>query len=189
MSTWTRQVGFPVLHVERNYTGNTFTLSQERYLTVAPATQSSSLWWIPYNYASASESNFANTAPSAWLQGARTQTVEATNARSADWVVFNKQSTGYYRVKYDEQNYKLIADELVKGNLSRIHLTSRAQIIDDVFEFAKTNRLNYTIVFDIIQYLEHEVEYVPWVPSNNGINYIDRLFAGSQEYNAFAVRI
>lgn len=188
MRSWTRQVGFPVLYVTRDYTANQIELSQERYFTQQPGTQSPSLWWIPYNYASASNTDFLNTAASAWLPNVRSETITPANVRSTDWVVFNKQSTGYYRVKYDEQNYKLISEELVKGNHSRIHLSSRAQLIDDAFEFAKTSRLNYTIVFDIIKYLEHEVEYVPWASSNNGINYVDRLYGGSAKYNDFAVR-
>lgn len=187
MGSWTRQSGFPLVTVTRSYADGSFELSQERYFTVKPATQHSSLWWIPYNYATASSSDFSNTAATGWMQG-RTLRVSDASVANGDWLVVNKQQAGYYRVQYDTQNYQLIANELSKGDFKKIHLVSRAQIIDDVFNFARTERLNYTIVFDIIQYLEHDTEFVPWAAAFTGLSFVDRLYSGSSKYAEFVVR-
>lgn len=188
MGSWTRQSGFPLVTVTRNYADGSFDLSQERYFTVKPATQHSSLWWIPYNFATASSSNFSNTAASGWMQAtARTLRVGDASVASGDWLVLNKQQSGYYRVQYDTQNYQLIANELSKGDFKKIHLVSRAQIIDDVFDFARTERLNYTIVFDIIKYLERDTEFVPWAAAFNGLTFVDRMYSGSSKYEEFTV--
>lgn len=186
MGSWTRQSGFPLVTVIRNYADGSFELSQERYFTVKPATQHSSLWWIPYNFATASASDFSNTAAIGWMQ-ARTLRVGDASVASSDWLVLNKQQSGYYRVQYDTQNYQLIANELSKGDFQKIHLVSRAQIIDDVFDFARTERLNYTIVFDIIKYLERETEFVPWAAAFNGLTFVDRMYSGSSKYAEFTV--
>lgn len=47
MNTWTRQKGYPVLNVARN--GNTYTLTQERFLT-DPEAYNQTDETSPYNY-------------------------------------------------------------------------------------------------------------------------------------------
>lgn len=186
--SWTRQAGFPVVNVIRNYTSGDITLQQERYFTVKPTVQSTSLWWIPYNFASASSSVYSTFADR-WIQGQRSTVVSNAAIPSGDWLIINNEQTGFYRVQYDDQNYKLIANELTTGDMNKFKITTRSSIISDVFDFANTERLNYTVVFDIIKYLEHELEYVPWSSAFTGLNNVDRLFAGSSKYADFTVRV
>lgn len=184
-SSWSRQAGFPLVTVQRNYDDRSFVLSQERYFTVNQTTPSTSLWWIPVNYASASSYEFEFTNATSWFASA-TETVKDDTLQPTDWFLLNKRQTGYYRVKYDLQNYKLLAAQLQK-DFGVIHLASRSQLIDDAFDFARTERLGYDVVFDLIKYLEHEVEYVPWASSFRGLTHVDRLFAGSAGYDQFTV--
>lgn len=189
MKTWTQQKGFPIVTVTRNYLTGTFNLSQERYTAFNLSAADSSIWWIPINYAStATRNTFNETTPMNWFT-TKSLEINSINIQSNDWLILNKQQTGYYRVLYDNQNYNLIANELRQGDLTRIHLSSRAQIIDDALEFAKTDRLNYTIVFDILKYLERELEYVPWQAAVTGLTYIDRMMSGSDRYDVFLVSI
>lgn len=188
MLSWTRQAGFPVVNVVRDYTSGAITLEQERYFTVKPAVQSTSLWWIPYNFASASSSVYTTFADR-WIQGQRSTIVSNAAIPAEDWLIINNEQTGFYRVQYDNQNYKLIANELTTGNFSKFKITTRSSIISDVFDFAYTERLNYTVVFDIISYLEHELDNVPWATAFTGLNNVDRLFAGSSKYADFTVRV
>jgi aminopeptidase N len=51
---------------------------------------------------------------------------------SSQWVIFNIQLAGLYKIKYDEQNYKLIVDTLNSDDFDSIHVINRAQLIDDV---------------------------------------------------------
>lgn len=188
MLSWTRQAGFPVVNVNRNYTTGDITLQQERYFTVKPAVQSPALWWIPYNFASASSVVYTTFADR-WIQGQRSTVVTNAGIPSGEWLIINNEQTGFYRVQYDDQNYQLIANELSTGDMNKFKITTRSSIISDVFDFAYTERLNYTIVLDIIKYLEHEVEYVPWASAFTGLNNVDRLFAGSSKYADFSVRV
>lgn len=185
-SSWTRQAGFPIVTVNRFYEDRSFILNQERYFTVNQTTTSTSQWWIPYNYATASSHEFEFTNATSWFS-TLTERVTDPNILPTDWLLLNKRQTGYYRVKYDLQNYKLLAEQL-QNDLDVIHLTSRSQLIDDAFDFARTERLGYDVVFDLLKYLEHEVEYVPWASTIRGLTYVDRLLAGSVEYERFTVR-
>lgn len=184
-ASWTHQAGFPLVTVDRNYINGDIVLTQERYSNIASGSTSPSLWWIPYNFASASEPDFNSTTATAWISS-RSETINNPSTLNTDWFLVNKKQTGFYRVIYDLQNYKLLADQLQK-DFEVIHLTSRSQLIDDAFDFARTERLGYDVVFDLIKYLEHEVEYVPWASTFRGLELVDRLFAGSSSYHLLQV--
>lgn len=191
MSSWTQQKGYPFVTVTRNYNTGSITVRQERYQTYIPAQTDPTLWWIPYNFASASTNDFLNTTADRWLSNTdRSVTVSQSNDLDADdWIVFNKQETGYYRVLYDEANYKLITRELIDGNLTKIHLTSRSQLIDDAFNFARTGRLDYSVVFELANYLTNEREFVPWASAFRGLEFVHRMAAASVTYHHLQVEI
>lgn len=155
-------------------------MSQERYLSFENESTTQAQWWIPYNYATASNVDFNATAATAWLS-ARTEIIAIPSALPTDWLLINKRQTGYYRVKYDLRNYQLLSEQL-RSDPDRIHLTSRSQLIDDAFDLARTERLGYDVVFELIKYLEHEVEYVPWASTFRGLELVDRLYAGQASY-------
>lgn len=187
MSTWTRQKGFPVVRVERNYQTGTINIRQEKYLTVPPPTEDPALWWIPYNFATSNNPDFLNTRAEGWIPATREYTVSQTSTKTwsnEDWIVWNKQETGYYRVLYDDRNYNLIVNQL-NTDFSKIHLTSRAQLIDDSFDFARTGRLNYRTAFDIVAHLEGDTEYVPWGSALRGLTLVNRMLVSSSEYPQF----
>ncbi|XP_037049932.1 aminopeptidase N-like [Bradysia coprophila] len=184
MSSWTQQKGYPFLTITRNYDTGSISVRQDRYQSYIPAQMDRSLWWIPLNYASATSYDFTNTTAQRWLSNVdRSTTITQTNEWTADdWVIFNKRETGYFRVLYDAQNYKIITRELVEGDLSKIHLTSRSQLVDDALNFAKTGRLPYSVVFELIGYLEKEREFVPWASAFRGLEFVHRIMAGSASY-------
>lgn len=185
--SWTRQAGFPLVTVERNYENGDIILAQERYLSVNESSPSTSLWWIPINYASASVADFDSTNATSWFS-TPTYTLNDVTIRNSDWIVINKRQTGYYRVKYDLENYRLLSMQLLQND-TRIHLTTRSQLIDDAFDFARVERLHYDVVLDLMKYMENELEYLPWASAFNGLSLINRLYAGSAKFDKFAVSL
>lgn len=79
--------------------------------------------------------------------------------------------TGFYRVNYEEENWNALIDQLDK-NCSTIHVLNRAQIIDDLFNLAKVNLVDYNLVMRAIQYLKNEVDVVPWYTVKKGFEYL-----------------
>lgn len=188
-ASWSNQKGFPLLNVTRNYQNGSITLSQERYLTTPSTDIDPSTWWIPYNIATLQNSESNNTFATGWLpQNTRSIVIEPSAAQgwtNSDWVLFNKHQTGYYRVIYDERNYKLIASQLNAGSWESIDVLSRSALIDDLADFARTKRISYAIFFDLIKYLQRETEYAPWVSASRAINHLNKVLAGSVEYQKF----
>jgi aminopeptidase N len=90
-------------------------------------------------------------------------------------------------VNYDEDNWKALAEQLHK-NPNDIHVLNRAQLIDDAFNLARVEKLNYTFVLDLTEYLEKENDVVPWYSVKNGFSYlIDRMRRCPHSYKNFKV--
>lgn len=192
-SSWSNQKGFPVLYVKRNGNG-TVTISQERYFTEVPKNSTdSTTWWIPYNVASKQLPSLNQTAPTGWLaRNQRSKVVEQTTSvkwSPNDWVLLNQQQTGFYRVQYDAENYKLLTNELISGDLKKIHPISRSQIIDDLFDFTKTHRLPENLLLDLLKYLTKETEYAPWASANNAITFLSKVLDPLPVYSYFRTMI
>lgn len=160
-------------------------LNQQSQFVLKSDERTDASYWIPLNFATKKTPDFTNTAPTSWIPQGQPSAYVTTDAENSDWIVFNKQQTGYYRVNYDNKGWALIIHELVKGNHSLIHHTNRAQLIDDAFNLARANQLDYQIVLDLLRYLSKERDYLPWAAANVGINYLNTLIAGTDYYQDF----
>ncbi|XP_055315275.1 aminopeptidase N-like [Sitodiplosis mosellana] len=190
-SSWSNQTGYPLLIVNRDYEENNIKISQERYFNKYPYPEpSSSTWWIPYNFDTANNVAVKNTFPDDWLpQGVRSAVIEPAGNKKwtkNDWVLFNKQQTGFYRVLYDQRNYKMISHELNSGDVEKIHPLSRAQILDDLNEFVLSGRLPSYVYFHLVRYLRRETEYAPWAAAMKSLFKMRRILVeGSVAYKKY----
>lgn len=182
MDTWTLQMGFPMITVTRNYETGLLHFQQERFVRSTGSFVAKNLvertdveannleeeepkyrWWVPISLTDAVEGNFDdnNTQPRVWLSPERADATLATAFDADAWVVANIQSTGFFRVNYDERNWQLLAAQLRRDH-EVIHVLNRAQLISDAFALATVNVLPYTTAFNLIQYLDNEDHHVPW---------------------------
>lgn len=84
---------------------------------------------------------------------------------------------GYYRVNYDDGNWRAIAEYLNNpGEYWKIHDLNRAQIIDDAFYFLLLGKLKSDIFWQLVRYLSHEINFIPWYPMLKVIRYISSIF-------------
>lgn len=162
LKSWETQAGYPVISVTRNATR--MTLTQERFFYTNQS--SSNLWWVPINYATASNPHFTETKPDFWMEGEKSFSLTNTTApkswKNTDWIVVNIQESGYYRVNYDSNLWNLLIKQLNNTDYNQIHLLNRAQLIDDSLNLARAGKISYNIPFEIIEYLIKEYDYIPW---------------------------
>lgn len=104
------------------------------------------------------------------------------------WYLFNKGATGYYRVNYDESNWLALGKELENVVNTTIPHLSRAQLIDDSMDLARTGRLSYKTALSVLQGLINEREYVPWVSAFNGLNWLNRAIFATDPHDVLRVR-
>ncbi|XP_066252342.1 aminopeptidase N-like [Euwallacea similis] len=168
MQNWIELPGYPLLNVRLD--GQELIITQERFLLSGK--DLSSKWYVPISYVeSKSETKFQIALTSGWLVPALNE-LKLTMEYNNTWVLVNTFQTGYYRVNYESSLWKGLSDALAKSNFDGIIESNRAQIVDDSFNIAKINKLSYTEVFEIVDFLKNDVSYFPWVPAFNGFQYL-----------------
>ncbi|XP_054081469.1 aminopeptidase N-like isoform X1 [Zeugodacus cucurbitae] len=182
-SSWSRQSGYPLLTVKRNYNSNSFTVQQEAFFDNAGST-SSNTWYIPLNYAHKASPDHRNTTASHYLLNVKEIEIKDSALAADDWLLINKQSTGFYRVNYDEQNWKLLTEAL-RTQTYKFHPRNRAQLIFDAYKFSSTGRLSQDILLNLLRYLPNEDQYAPWSSAYAVFEEFDTYLNGDKDYKNF----
>ncbi|XP_075145643.1 aminopeptidase N-like [Haematobia irritans] len=181
MDSWTLQTGYPLVKVTRNYETGTIDITQHRYLenNTISEEEAKKCWWVPLSYTTANELDFQTTTPKQWLECnemGKVVPLHLKNVAAADeWIIFNIQLSGVYRVMYDNKNWNLLNATFNSDKFDSIHVMNRAHIIDDVISFAWSGYHDYGITFDILEYLTKEREYLPWKSALDGLSNVIRL--------------
>uniref|UniRef100_A0A182PTS8 Aminopeptidase n=1 Tax=Anopheles epiroticus TaxID=199890 RepID=A0A182PTS8_9DIPT len=187
--SWANNPGYPVVMVTVDRTARTFTASQKRFWmpNEVDTPPENKLFYIPLNYGSnvASPSNFDDTAPTFWLTP-QDPTTTVSLESGVEWVVVNKQQTGYYRVNYDAESWQKLIDVLNSDRFEdQLPIINRAQLVDDVANLARAGEVRYDVALSLMQYLERETEYIPWATAYNALLHIDRMYSSSAQHERF----
>jgi aminopeptidase N len=191
MDTWTLQVGYPIIKIERNYDTNSAELTQSRYLSdrVRSRAETDHCWWIPLTFTDSESSNFNVSHAQDWVSCSKDmskETKKIENLPDKDhWVIFNIQLAGLYKIRYDRKNYKLIVKTLNSDKYDTIHTINRAQLIDDAMDLAWTGEQDYGIALSMINYLKQEVEYIPWKAALDNLRVISRLLVRTPLFGVY----
>ena len=192
MDTWTLQMGFPVVNVQRSYDSKSqIRVQQERFLLYEDkeATLNESdkgikyKWWVPISYTSPG-GNFLNTAPKLWLKPDENEKIHTIDIPKDKALILNVQETGYYRVNYDQENWKMIKEAL-DSNHTSIHRTNRAQILNDAFRLAEIGVLNYSTALSLTNYLQKEEDFIPWHAALSSLDYLNTMLGRTGAYGDF----
>ena len=117
-----------------------------------------------------------------WLSNTEsTKTIPLVGSAQNRWVIFNVDQANFYRVAYDETNYKLIAADLLANHVN-VPLKNRAQLLDDSFNLALSKVVPYTSALELTLYLKNEIEYVPWRSVLTELDYIDIMLHQAPEF-------
>ncbi|XP_067015218.2 aminopeptidase N [Anabrus simplex] len=184
MDSWTRQEGFPVVTVTRDYNDGSMMLSQQRF-TLSNTTDKAAAerWYIPVSYTNQEEMRVYETRPRVWLDVKSDRRVEGvTKPGSDNWVLVNLQQTGFYRVNYDDTNWRLITNYLKTAPVENIPTATRAQLVGDAFNLARAGLLNYGKALNLSLYLSRERRYVPLQAFLKGIYYLDLMLRETVAY-------
>jgi len=95
----------------------------------------------------------------------------------------------FYRVLYNEENYKLLTDYLNSENHTNIHPLNKAQILDDSLNLARAGVLKYSTALDLTKYLENETDFIPWVSYFTALTFLNSRLTGTQDYDNFKVTL
>ncbi|GAB0097804.1 hypothetical protein DMENIID0001_134760 [Sergentomyia squamirostris] len=185
MYPWEHIAGYPLITVMRNYQANQIVVNQRKFkFQNTDDDPECSCWNVPLSMATANYPNMENTKPSVWMRSGVKEIVLSPlisvnkTWTSEEWVLFNVQQTGYYRVNYDTQNWRMLATELHQGPPFNIDTLNRAQLIDDSFNLAYSDIVEFPIALDIIKYIREEPEFPVWTAANKHLESLNRRLQG-----------
>ncbi|KAJ2952369.1 hypothetical protein O0L34_g4653 [Tuta absoluta] len=155
LNPWIDNRGYPVVSVGLRQGG--VWITQQHFGFTAASTKRFN---IPLSYTTSKDMNFSNVRPILTLENTVTLTMRLIDK---DFVLFNIQGQGYYRVEYDAELMERIIECLDQPDCrNTIHPLNRATLVDDFLNLARSGRLDYDWAFKLVLTMKHETEYAPW---------------------------
>lgn len=177
MDTYTRQPGYPVLEVKRDPESREIILTQRRFML--PATSNDSLkWYIPITY----RTKYSQFASSLWFSATEDAVkLPALDNDKTDWIQFNINRTGYYRVNYETKLW-----EKFIYNFGEIDHLTRAQLIDDVFALSRAELIEYDVPLSFLIVMGmNPNDAFSWAAAESGLNYLTTMVRREPAYELF----
>ncbi|CAK1546277.1 unnamed protein product [Leptosia nina] len=166
---WSEKAGHPLIIVSVNQTTGIGRISQSRWERDTGVSTHTGIWDVPITWTRAGAVDFTNLKPNFILTEQSSTFVRGST--TPEWIILNKQQTGFYRVDYDYNNWVLLTRALRNTTRTVIHEHNRAQIVDDLFNFARAGVHTYDRIFNILSFLEFEDQYAPWMSAITGFNF------------------
>ncbi|XP_033739761.1 aminopeptidase Ey-like [Pecten maximus] len=186
MDSWILQTNYPVVTVRRVNGG--LYLNQRRFLLQSDNTTDFAgySWNIPFTYTTDQELNFNQTANDVVWMAPNTQVyaTDASISKTSGWVIGNIQHYGYFRVNYEPENWNALITQL-KTDYTKIQLVNRGTLITDVWALFKAGQADLVTAWDMLTYLRHETEYIPWAYAANEIEYPTNMLVSRPAYGNF----
>uniref|UniRef100_A0A336M1Y0 Aminopeptidase n=1 Tax=Culicoides sonorensis TaxID=179676 RepID=A0A336M1Y0_CULSO len=177
MDTFTLQAGYPVLHVEKN--GSTIVLRQQRLKLPFPDKNDTSRWYIPITYGT--KNSPGTEIPKEWFSNDEETLVMNDIVTEDEWIYFNVNRTGYYRVNYDLASWqKLIY------SFNELPPITRAQIVDDAFYLSRAEMLEYEVPVTLLVISGNDpFDVLTWSAYESGITFLTRMLRREPAFEHF----
>ncbi len=187
MSTWTSQMGFPVIKVD-SCTENDkhiLTLSQEKFTADGSAPASGYMWCVPIKIA------MANGQSKEVLLDGPEMTVTLDNmAGDQDWFKLNPDFYGYYRVQYlNEGDRGRLRNAIASNALNEV---DRLALVDDLFALVQAGKASTVEALELVKaFKDGETSYVVWTSILSNLSKLRVLIAHDEatdlKFQAFVV--
>uniref|UniRef100_A0A182P0J6 Aminopeptidase n=1 Tax=Anopheles epiroticus TaxID=199890 RepID=A0A182P0J6_9DIPT len=178
LGSWSNQAGVPLVKVSRN--GDEYLFTQERYIANdPPATPFEDSWWIPISF-STPTNNAYEKLPAFWMPPNVSEVSYTITTAEDEVVTFNPHSTGYYRVEYEESMLRELTVRMNRDHTA-FEPATRTRLIDDALNIAQSRGGNYEVVLQLLNYLQHETDYVPWAVAYDNLQYLQSMVRSNEK--------
>jgi glutamyl aminopeptidase len=160
MSQWISIMGLPVINVIR-HPGNQLQLQQNRFLMdpaadpTLPPVQFGYKWTIPVKFRTQ-----GGISGLYWLNMSNI-IVNSPTPTETEWIKFNYDHSGYYRVNYPLDMWQLFIQQL-NTNYTAFSDRERSNLLSDALSLARAGQLVYSIALDLSQYMTLDSDLLPW---------------------------
>jgi len=176
MTTWTSQMGFPLIHVESRIEPGKkiLTLTQEKFNADGSCSDDGYMWCVPIKILTSN-----NDVTEVLLENKET-IVTLDNMKEDDWFKVNSGCVGYYRVHYqDEQDLNRLKPAIESNKLGEV---DRLSLIDDIFALVQAGKAETTDALELIKaFKTSETSYVVWSSILNCLSKLRIIIAHDEE--------
>ena len=158
MAQWTQRPGYPLVNCTTTPadTNILWNCTQSRFFTYGAGVVDRTQWEIPVTGSSSRGVEWFGL----WSELERGYMF--TQPSDATWLKLNANSTGFYRVLYDQRTYAELSAVLNQPQFGGVHHDDRLGLVSDVYVFAQQSLLSYPQVLNISLFLQHDRAFTVW---------------------------
>ncbi|XP_045766880.1 puromycin-sensitive aminopeptidase [Maniola jurtina] len=172
MSTWTKQMGFPMVEVssEQKGTDRVLKLTQQKFC--ADGSQGDDrLWMVPITISTQEQPS--KVALSTVLEK-RSQEVVLENVAEDSWVKLNPGTVGYYRTRYPAAMLEQLVRAVRDGSLPPL---DRLGLLDDCFALVQAGHTHTADSLKLMEAFSNETNFTVWSSISNCLSKLSALFS------------
>ena len=185
MTTWTSQMGFPIVHVDSMTDGDgktVLTLNQEKFNADGSASEAGYMWCIPIKI-------LDDTGKVTEILMETKETI--VTLENIKWFKLNPDFVGYYRVHYKNQKD---LDALKKAIENKVlSEVDRLGLIDDTYALVQAGKATTDDALELIKACKNETSYVVWSCIIKCLGCLRTILAHDEDlddkYKAFAISL
>ncbi|CAH1105398.1 unnamed protein product [Psylliodes chrysocephalus] len=170
MSTWTKQMGFPLIKVETTSIsdGTKVKLSQTKF--TADGTQSENCrWMVPISISSSS--NPSGTVSNILLTEESTE-ITIFGLKSTDWIKVNPGVVGFYRTQYTDDMLNKFSVDIRNQTLPPL---DRLGLLEDTYALVKAGYMNTGTLLNFLKNYEKETDSNVWISIITILNKLETI--------------
>lgn len=177
MSTWTSQMGFPLISVQCQQEDGvkTLKLSQEKF-NADGSKSSGYLWCVPISIITSSG------ARKEVLLETDSMTVTLENSPAGEWFKLNPEFVGFYRVHYPPEVLAVLRPAIENNSLTQV---DRLQLLNDTFALALAGKASTVDFLSLLLAYKYDKSYVVWCSICSSLSKIQNLVSETDYYQEF----
>ena len=175
MSTWTKQMGYPVIDVSiasQNDNSVTLNLSQKKFC-ICSSDESDSLWQVPITISTSTSDKHQS-----FIFSSKSDQITVEGVGANDWFKINPGFIGFYRVNYSQDILSKLITVVENGQLNCF---DRLNIVSDVHAMAITGQTSLATYLELLKVFKGEKEYPVWKEIIKSLSAMTKLMWNDDE--------
>jgi glutamyl aminopeptidase len=165
MSEWTAVAGYPLVSCTTSVgrvSGDSvqWSCTQSRFYSYSEPSPASTKWTIHVT-ATTAPSSPAAVSPM-WWPATQSTPLTFTVPVNTPYVKLNTNTTGFFRVHYDQASYQALSIALMSPAFGGLHHDDRLGLINDVFPLAAKGLVSYPTALNLSLFLQNELSFPVW---------------------------
>jgi len=184
MTTWTKQMGFPMLTVEvidRKDDSISLSVSQSKFSAdgVDEPKGAESHWLVPISFATA---DAPTTSRDKTLMEAKSCQVTLSGVGPSKWIKLNPGTVGVYRTRYSDALLDLLKQGIAQGQLPP---RDRLGLQNDLFAFSKAGKTSVVDYLKVLQVFKTEKDFTVWTDICGSMGMLSTLISHTDLQDSF----